>query len=229
MDAFLMLLRWLHFLFGITWIGLLYYMNFVQTPYFGEVEPPVRSVGQQKLLPRALWWFRWGAMGTVIVGIIYLFIYWARVGWEFNPWAVAILTGGTMGIIMWANVWFVIWPNQQVIIANAVATAAGGPADPAAAGAGRRAALASRTNVLFSIPMVFFMGAASHYPLFNEGRAIGVVLWIIIVGGIIGAVEYNALVGTQGPTKQPLDSISGVITAGFVLWFVLTAVIMIVL
>ena len=64
MDAFLMLLRWLHFLFGITWIGLLYYMNFVQTPYFGEVEPPVRSVGQQKLLPRALWWFRWGAMGT---------------------------------------------------------------------------------------------------------------------------------------------------------------------
>jgi uncharacterized membrane protein len=229
MDAFLMLLRWLHFLFGITWIGLLYYFNFVQTPFFAETDPPVRSGAQQKLLPRALWWFRHAAMGTVIAGIIYLFIYWGRVGWEFNPWAVAILTGGTMGIIMWANVWFVIWPNQQVIIANAVATAAGGQANPAAAGAGRRAALASRTNVLFSIPMLFFMGAASHYPLFNESRAIGVVLWIILAGAIIAAVEYNALVGTQGPTKQPLDSIPGVITAGFVLWFVLTAVIVIVL
>jgi uncharacterized membrane protein len=229
MDAFLMLLRWLHFLFGIIWIGLLYYFNFVQTPFFAETDPPVRSAAQQMLLPRALWWFRWGAMGTVIVGILYLFIYWSRVGWEFNPWAVAILTGGTMGIIMWANVWFVIWPNQQVVIANAVATAAGGQANPAAAEAGRRAALASRTNVLFSIPMLFFMGAASHYPLFIEGRAIGLVLWIIIVGGIIAAVEYNALVGAQGPTKQPLDSIPGVITSGFVLWALLTVVIMIVL
>jgi uncharacterized membrane protein len=229
MDAFLMLLRWLHFLFGITWIGLLYYMNFVQTPYFGEVEPPVRSVGQQKLLPRALWWFRWGAMGTVIAGVLYLFTWWGRVGWTFNPWAVAILTGGTMGIIMWYNVWFVIWPNQQIVIANAVAVAGGAQANPAAAAAGRRAAITSRTNVLFSIPMLFFMGAASHYPLFGEPRTVGIIAWIIICGAIIAAIEANALVGTQGPTKKPLDSISGVIWSGFILWAVLTLIIMMVL
>lgn len=229
MDAFLMLLRWLHFLFGITWIGLLYYMNFVQTPYFGEVDPPVRSVGQQKLLPRALWWFRWGAMGTVIAGVIYLFIWWARVGWAFNQWAVAILTGGTMGIIMWANVWFVIWPNQKIVIANATAVAGGAQANPAAAPAGRRAAITSRTNVLFSIPMLFFMGAASHYPLFGEPKSGGIAAWIIICGAIIAAIEINALVGTQGPTKKPLDSISGVIWSGFIVWAILTAIIMMVL
>src|ERR1700746_273197 len=134
MDAFLMLLRWLHFLFGITWIGLLYYFNLVQTPFFGETDPAVRSGAQQKLLPRALWWFRWGAMGTVIFGLLYLLIYWSELGWDIrSAWAVAILPGGPLGIIMWANVWFVIWPKQKVVIANAVAVAGGGQANPAAA------------------------------------------------------------------------------------------------
>jgi uncharacterized membrane protein len=231
MDAFLMLLRWLHFLFGITWIGLLYYMNFVQTPYFGEVEPPVRSVGQQKLLPRALWWFRWGAMGTVIFGVLYLLIYWGQLGWDIRtPWAVAILTGGTMGIIMWANVWFVIWPNQKIVIANAVGVAGGAQANPAAAPAARRAAITSRTNVLFSIPMLFFMGAASHYPGLTAGIKSGsIAAWIIVCGAIIAAIEINALVGAQGPTKKPLDTISGVIWAGFIVWAILTVIIMMVL
>lgn len=168
-------------------------------------------------------------MGTVIVGVIYLLIWWSRLGWTFNQWAVAILTGGTMGIIMWANVWFVIWPKQKIVIANAVATAAGGQANPAAAGAGRRAALASRTNVLFSIPMLFFMGAASHYPLFNEIKAGGIALWIIIGGAIIALIEINALTGTQGPTKKPLDTIPGVIWSGVGLCVVLSALIMAVL
>jgi uncharacterized membrane protein len=68
----LFLLRWIHFLAGITWIGLLYYFNFVQTPFFAETEAPVRSGAQQKLLPRAMWWFRWGAMFTFLSGWIYL-------------------------------------------------------------------------------------------------------------------------------------------------------------
>ena len=76
-DLVFMLLRFLHFLFGITWIGLLYYFNFVQTPFFGETEPAVRSGAIQKLVPRALWWFRWGAMGTVIFGLLYLLMWWA--------------------------------------------------------------------------------------------------------------------------------------------------------
>jgi uncharacterized membrane protein len=229
MDGFLMLLRWLHFLFGITWIGLLYYFNFVQTPFFAETEPAVRSGAQQKLLPRALWWFRWGAMGTVIFGLIYLIIWWNRVGFVFNPWAVAILTGGTLGLIMWGNVWFVIWPKQKVIIANAVATSGGAAANPAAAPAGRRASLASRTNVMFSVPMLFFMGAASHYPLFTETTMSGILGWIIVDGAIIVLLEINALVGSTGAAKKPLDSISGVIVSGFVLWAILTVIIMAVL
>jgi uncharacterized membrane protein len=226
-DDILMLLRWFHFLFGVTWIGLLYYFNFVQTPFFGETEAPVRLGAQQKLLPRALWWFRWGAMGTVIAGLAYLLIWWSRLGWAFNSWAVAIVTGGTMGIIMWANVWFVIWPKQKVVIANAVAMGGGAAANPAAAPAGRRAAIASRTNTLFSIPMLFFMGAASHYPVIAPNITTGGIwLWIIIVGGLIGLIEINALVGTQGATKKPLDSINGVIWAGFIVWLVLTGIIM---
>jgi uncharacterized membrane protein len=230
MTAFLMLLRWLHFLFGITWIGLLYYLNFAQTPFFAETEAAVRSGAQQKLLPRVLWWFRWGAMGTVIFGATYLIIWWSREGYGWNTWAIAILTGGTLGIIMWANVWLVIWPKQQVVIANAIATAGGAPANPAAASAGRRAALASRTNVLFSIPMLFFMGAASHYGLFTASNPqLGsVTAWLVICGTIIALIEINALVGTQGMTKKPLDTIPGVIWSGFVLWLILTGIIVLV-
>jgi uncharacterized membrane protein len=217
----------LHFMFGVTWIGLLYYFNFVQTPFFAETEPAVRSGAVQKLVPRALWWFRWGAMGTVIVGLTYLIIRWVQLGESFvpSPYGVAILTGGTLGIIMFLNVWLVIWPNQQIVIASAVKVAGGGQADPAAAGAGRRAGLASRTNTLFSIPMLFFMGAASHYPLFTDVTTGGITLWIVLSGAIIAAVEVNALVGTQGATKKPLDSIPGVIHSGLGLTIVLALII----
>jgi len=221
MDGLLMLLRWFHFLFGIVWIGLLYYFNLVQTPFFAETEAPVRSGAIQKLVPRALWWFRWGAMGTVIFGLLYFFIWWSTIDMNFTAWTFAIITGGTLGIIMWANVWFVIWPNQKIIIANAIATAGGAAANPAAAPAGRRAGLASRTNTLFSIPMLFFMGAASHMPLIGAVTSGGLVKWIIVDGIIIAIIEINALVGSQGPTKKPLDSVSGVILAGFVAWLVL--------
>src|SRR3972149_1623434 len=71
-EGWLFLLRWIHFLAGITWIGILYYFNFVQTPFFAETEPPVRSGAIQKLVPRALWWFRWGAMVTFLSGWLYL-------------------------------------------------------------------------------------------------------------------------------------------------------------
>ncbi len=227
MDAFYILLRWFHFLFGITWIGILYYFNFVQTPFFAETEPAVRSGAVQKLVPRALWWFRWGAMGTVIFGLIYLLFWWASLDWAVTSWTVAILTGGTMGIIMFLNVWLVIWPNQQIVIGSAVTVAGGGQADPRATPAGRRAGLTSRTNTVFSIPMLFFMGAASHYPaLVAPMHSSGAVAaWIIVAGIVIAAVEINALSGTAGTTKKPLDSISGAITSGFVLWVILMFVI----
>lgn len=228
MEATLILLRWLHFLFGITWIGLLYYFNLVQTPFFAETDPAVRSGAIQKLVPRALWWFRWAAMGTVVVGWIYLLIKWGQMGGSFvySSYGVAILTGGTIGTIMFLNVWLVIWPKQKVIIASAVAVAGGGKADPAAAPAGRRAGLASRTNTLFSIPLLFFMGSASHYALFGDATRAGLWAWVLICGAIIIAVEANCLFGTQGAAKRPLDSVGGVIHSGIILTIVLVAVIM---
>ena len=165
-------------------------------------------------------------MGTVIFGLLYLLMWWGmRLNFAMTPWTVAIFTGGLMGLIMWANVWFVIWPNQKIVIGNATAMAGGAPANPAAAPAGRRAALASRTNTLFSIPMLFFMGAASHYNLFNEATPGGITGWLVVTLIVVSLIEANALIGSQGATKKPLDSISGTITAGTVLWAVLVLVI----
>jgi uncharacterized membrane protein len=215
----LFFLRWVHFLAGVTWIGILYYFNFVQTPFFAETEPAVRTGAIQKLLPRALWWFRWGAMFTFLAGIL---IYIMRLGemggslFYSSPYGVTITVGGLMGILMFLNVWLVIWPNQQIVMASTSQVASGGQALPAAAGAGRRAGLASRTNTVFSIPMLFFMGAASHYgAMVHQSDSRGFYWFLVIV--ILAAVEVNALVGTQGPTKKPLDSVSGALWCGFLL------------
>jgi uncharacterized membrane protein len=212
-------LRWIHFLAGITWIGILYYFNFVQTPFFAETEAAVRTGAIQKLVPRALWWFRWGAMVTFLAGILMYLIRIHTMGVEaffLSQYGVAINLGGLIGTIMFLNVWLVIWPNQQIVISSANQVAQGGQPLPTAAGAGRRAGLTSRTNTVFSIPMLFFMGAAMHYPgLVGPGASHG-IFWLITLI-IIAAVEYNALVGTQGATKKPLDSVSGALWVGFLL------------
>ena len=212
-------LRWIHFLAGITWIGILYYFNFVQTPFFAETEAPVRVGAIQKLVPRALWWFRWGAMGTFLAGILMYLMRMGEMGaplFYSSSYGVTITLGGLMGTVMFLNVWLVIWPNQQIVIASTNQVAQGGQALPAAAGAGRRSALTSRTNTVFSIPMLFFMGAASHYPSLVGPKAATGVFWLLALI-IVAAVEYNALVGTQGPTKKPLDSVSGALWSGFIL------------
>jgi uncharacterized membrane protein len=213
------MLRWLHFLAGITWIGILYYFNFVQTPFFAETEAGVRTAAIQKLVPRALWWFRWGAMITFLAGISIYLMRMSEMGaglFYSSPYGVTITVGGLLGTLMFLNVWLVIWPNQQVVIASANQVASGGQALPAAAGAGRRGALASRTNTVFSIPMLLYMGAASHYPqMVHQFTARG-LFWLLVII-IIGAVEANALVGTQGATKVPLDSVKGALWFGFLL------------
>ena len=220
-EGWLFLLRWFHFLAGITWIGLLYYFNLVQTPFFAETDAPVRSGAIQKLVPRALWWFRWGAMVTFITGWLIILHRWGQLGWSGwwnSSYGWTITLGGILGSVMWANVWFVIWPNQKVVIANALQTAKGGPAIPDAAARGRRAALASRTNVVFSIPMLFTMGAASHLPALagtmTRGGKIGMGL---VTAAIILLSEANALFGTAGATKKPLGTIKGTLWAGFIL------------
>jgi uncharacterized membrane protein len=215
--GWLFLLRWIHFLAGITWIGILYYFNLVQVPFFAETDAPVRTGAIQKLVPRALWWFRWGAMITFISGWLYLLHWWiGKVGFAAGPGAWAILLGALLGSLMWANVWFVIWPKQKIVIQNAIDTAAGRPANPAAAPAGARAGLASRTNVVFSVPMLFFMGAASHLQGLGIPRS-GIVFWIVALI-IMLLVEANALTGTPGKGgAKPLATVSGTLWFGFIL------------
>jgi len=214
----LFLLRWIHFLAGVLWIGLLYYFNFVQGPFFAEADAATKSTATQKLVPRALWWFRWGAMLTFLSGVAILGM--RQASWN-DGWGMTILTGAAFGTLMFLNVWLVIWPNQKIVIASAVAAASGGQADPKAAGAGRRAFLASRTNVVFSFPMLFFMGAASHLSL-DPARNAGLFGVLLLV--ILALLEINALTGTTGPTKKPIETVRGVIVTGFVTTAIVYAV-----
>jgi uncharacterized membrane protein len=175
-----MLLRWGHLLGGITWIGLLYYFNFVQTEYFKEAEASAKSDALQKLAPRALWWFRWGAVLTLLTGLGMFAVSGGRIA------SMDIYIGALLGIIMFTNVWLIIWPNQKIVIASAKQVAIGGAALPNAADALAAAGLASRTNTLFSIPMLFFMAASSHYPHLTFKP-----LPFIIAVVIILLLEYN--------------------------------------
>ncbi|MBY0470455.1 urate hydroxylase PuuD [bacterium] len=213
-DGFLFLLRWFHFFFGVIWIGLLYYFNFVQGAFFAETDAATKSAATQKLVPRALWWFRWGAMYTFLTGFIILMARGHQGGFGIfgTSWGFAILTGAALGTLMFLNVWLVIWPNQKVVIQSATQAASGGQAIPDAATRGARAGVASRTNVLFSIPMLFFMGAANHLP-FAMSENPKTSLYMLAVALIIGGAEYNALKGKTGP----LTTIKGVITCGFAL------------
>ena len=224
MEFIIFLLRWIHLLSGVTWIGILYYFNFVQTPFFAETDPAVRGGAIQKLVPRALWWFRWAAMVTFLAGILMYLDELGRQGLaEFftRSYGWSITVGGLLGTIMFLNVWLVIWPKQKVVIASATQVAQGGQAIPEAAACGRRAALTSRTNVVFSIPMLFYMGSARHYTLFGEASS-GAIAGLVIIGGlIIAALEANALIGSQGATKKPLDTVSGALWSGFILAAVL--------
>jgi uncharacterized membrane protein len=222
MDGFLFVLRWLHFFFGVTWIGLLYYFNFVQGAFFARTDAGTKGTAIRQLVPDALWWFRYGALYTMLTGILILMTRGHQNGFGIfaTSWGVSILTGATLGLIMGFNVWAIIWPNQKIVIANAEATAAGKPANPEAAAAGARAGLASRHNTLFSIPMLFFMGAASHLPINVDPNA-NFGLLALVLALIIGALEFNAIKGKTGP----ITSVKGVIHMGFLLALVLYVVI----
>jgi|SRR5215470_16820891 len=224
---FQFLLRWLHFLGGITWIGMLYFFNVVNVPLQKEIEPAIKPKINPPLLTRTLWWFRWGAVLTWVTGFLYLgilahldkvdmllvifLIAWivafeinslvykasvkggglkdgravavvvaivvivvgVLVGWYgreqgASSRSLSILIGGGLGTVMFMNVWMIIWPLQKKIIAATRATAeSGAPAPAEMPQWARRAFLASRTNAWLSLPMLFFMGAASHFPIFS--------------------------------------------------------------
>jgi uncharacterized membrane protein len=219
LEGWYFVLRWFHFLAGITWIGMLYYFNFVQTPFFGsELGGQAKGAMTRGLVPNALWWFRWGAMITFLTGwTIVLTKLHEGVGLG-TGYMTRILTGGLMGTLMWANVWFVIWPAQKVVIANAERVAGGGQADPTAAPRGARSGMASRTNTLFSIPMLFFMAAASHFPSLTAKLDTGggsLFLYWLLALIVMGAIEANALIGPGASTQKMLTTVRGTIHAGF--------------
>ena len=164
------------------------------------------------LVPNALWWFRWGAMFTFLSGWTIILL---KMGQGFtldSGYMTRILTGGIMGTFMWANVWFVIWPAQKVVIENANRVADGGEPIPEAAKLGGRAGMASRTNTLFSIPMLFFMGSATTLASLNTGDN-DLVYWLV-AGTLIVLTEINGLIGPGAGTQKPLTSVSGTIHAG---------------
>jgi len=226
MDAWLFLLRWFHFLAGITWIGMLYYFNFVQVPFFAGAEPAVRTgMITGGLVSRALWWFRWGAMITFITGWLYLLHRMGQFGIQpffATSYGWAIFMGGVIGSLMWFNVWFIIWPAQQVVMASAARVKEGGQAIPDAAARGARGGVASRTNTLLSIPMLFFMGSASHFAFFTPTARPAKIIMLIVFLVILAIVEGNAVVGPATPDKASagkklLATVNGTFWAGFVL------------
>ena len=114
------LTRFGHVLFGIVWIGLLYYFNFVQTEYFKEADASARVDAFAKLAPRALSWFRWGAMATFLTGVILL-------GYRHTGLTADITVGSLMGTLMFLNVWLIIWPNQKIALGMVEGDAAAAP------------------------------------------------------------------------------------------------------
>jgi uncharacterized membrane protein len=217
-EGLIMILRWIHFFSGVAWIGHLYYFNFVQGAFFAEIDAPTKNQAFSKLVPKALWWFRYGAMGTFLSGLAMLAIVGKDFGADFfqTPYGIYIFPGALMGTIMFFNVWLIIWPNQQIMIANANTVIAGGAANPDAPKAAAAALLASRTNVLFSIPLLFFMGACRHLGL-NIPEGFSPVAVLGTLTAIILLLELNAIKGKLGPLAKP----TGVIHSGLGLLVVL--------
>jgi len=204
------LFRWIHFFAGVVWIGLLYYFNFVQTEYFKETDAAAKSSAISKLVPKALWWFRYGALFTLLSGL-------ALAGFMGSAINSYIMIGMVLGTLMFLNVWLIIWPAQKIVIASAKQVAGGGEAIAEAGTALGKAGLASRTNTLFSIPMLFFMASSVHLGGLQQSvHSVGAVS-LAMIFGLIAVLQLNGIFGKTGI----FTSVKGVIHSGFFLTAIL--------
>lgn len=195
------LVRWLHVIAGIIWIGHLYFFNFVNVPLQGALDDVAKKAVNPKLMPRALWWFRWGAMITFLAGLVLFtmnYMYTPGVGLGpsslfrdangITSRATWILLGMLLGTIMWFNVWFIIWPLQKKMLSGKV------PQDQLPA-VRKRALLTSRINTFLSGPMLFGMLAPAHY-----GGVNAVTLLVAAGLGLVAiwfAIAASGKVGTS--------------------------------
>ncbi len=161
-DWLIFLFRYMHVLSGVMWIGLLWYFNFVQIPTMPKIPEEQRPAVTGHIAPEVLFWFRWSALSTVVTGLVlaymngYLTDALAIGLTDHNGRSAAIGIGMWMGLIMAFNVWFIIWPKQQIALGLVEADASLKPA------AGRTAMLFSRTNTMLSIPMLYAMVSAQN-------------------------------------------------------------------
>ena len=194
-----LLVRWLHVIAGITWIGHLYFFNFVNLPLQAALDDPTKKIVNPQLMPRALWWFRWGAMITFFAGLIlFTLVYMYTPGVGFGPTALLmdaagltgrgmwILFGMGLGLVMWYNVWMIIWPTQKRLLTGKV------PADQVPAQR-KKAALFSRINTYLSAPMLFGMLAPSHYGTMHPAVIVAAIL--IAEAAIWRAYKASSVVG----------------------------------
>jgi uncharacterized membrane protein len=229
-------MRYLHVLVGIAWIGLLYYFNLVQVPAlatYGD-EAKARNITLDRVARRALWWFRWAAIATLGTGILITGQpdYWQNFLGEGSTAGIghdaAISVGMIYAITMAANVWMVIWKNQKVVLANAVNLLNGGQADPNAAAAGRRALLASRQNMIFSVSMLWFMVGSAHfysgaYETATPSSAATYVIIAVVIGAVLQLNALGKLGGTAATNKLlwPYESHKNALITSGILWIVL--------
>jgi uncharacterized membrane protein len=196
--------RYFHVLAGIVWIGMLYYFNFVQTEYFKEAEASAKADATQKLAPRALAWFRYGALVTFLTGV--LLLHYAGVMGSIVGSSL-IWMGALTGTLMFLNVWVIIWPNQKVVIGRT-------EGDKAAAAA--KAGLASRTNTLFSGPMLLGMLGSKHLYIADlSATGLGAACALIIL------LELNAIFGGMGPMKSVIGVVHSSLILAVVVWALL--------
>ncbi|MDA8961832.1 urate hydroxylase PuuD [Congregibacter sp.] len=196
--------RWFHVLAGVVWIGMLYYFNFVQTEYFKEAEATAKADAMKKLAPRALKWFRYGALVTFITGVALL----GYVGSFKNPAASALINMGALaGTFMFLNVWLIIWPKQQIVLGMKEGD---GPAAAAKAG------LASRTNTLFSGPMLLGMLGSKHLIIPDISMN-----GLFAACGLIVLLQLNAMFGRMGPMASVVGVVHMSIALAAAIWALL--------